>query len=416
MKKTIAYLACIVALISPSYFCSDVYSQNFVLLPGDINLPSDDRVDHEDIDEITRNIGNPIINSRLDRMDVDRDGAITLNDRQLVIEEFADTPHGRGTFSGDINLDGEVDVIEDESVPRSKMDVVLLIDTSASWIANGRRMAGDQRTGCNLFVTEYAPTSSGRRLACMKFSDDPFTFQPFLTPGFRYSTIGTNTLRFPPTNFATTAENPVQLNESSGTRRIIHQAIEDLEVNHIPTTTAFHLNPEGLVPPPSQLADCTLVVRDLEPTNIPFWFNECLIERGSTDTGRALFAASDLLTALDDHVPEREEAPNVVVIVTDGLPTLDGVGIVNEPGNDLADEIVQRALLNAAGEVMSEDGTEIYVVNYSARSAAVDDFYRGVGLDPSVVDVPVDTHYIPVESREEFFEAMSQLGRDLRNR
>ena len=177
----------------------------FFEIPGDFD--SNGIVDSDDIDCLTDDIGESL-NFMNFTKDLDGDGAITLSDREILIERFVDTPSGRGTFPGDINLDGVVDVLGDgfqlienlgttngasysegdingdgkvdvlrdafafvgnlgSSVPSSKMDVVLAIDISGSWSTANLEF---QREALQLFATEYEPTIDGRRLACLLYT------------------------------------------------------------------------------------------------------------------------------------------------------------------------------------------------------------------------------------------------------
>ena len=70
-------------------------------------------VDATDIDFYQGNIGLAAIDS-LQQLDLDEDGVVRLDDFQFHIENLVQTSNGQtGTFIGDINLDGTVDVLGD---------------------------------------------------------------------------------------------------------------------------------------------------------------------------------------------------------------------------------------------------------------------------------------------------------------
>jgi hypothetical protein len=79
-------------------------------LPGDFEPDGD--VDADDIDFYSGNIG-AMADGDLAQLDFDNDGVVTLDDHQFHIENFVQTPNGAGTFVGDINLDGSVNVLGD---------------------------------------------------------------------------------------------------------------------------------------------------------------------------------------------------------------------------------------------------------------------------------------------------------------
>ena len=73
-------------------------------------------MDADDIDFYGGNIGLPATGS-LAAIDLDGDGAITLADHNLHVTTLVQTSDGgTGTFVGDINLDGRVDVLGDSFV------------------------------------------------------------------------------------------------------------------------------------------------------------------------------------------------------------------------------------------------------------------------------------------------------------
>jgi hypothetical protein len=80
-------------------------------LLGDFN--DSGKVDAADIDFYQGNIGLPAIDS-LQPLDLDGDELVTLDDYRFHIENLVQTFNGQtGTFVGDINLDGKVDVLSD---------------------------------------------------------------------------------------------------------------------------------------------------------------------------------------------------------------------------------------------------------------------------------------------------------------
>ncbi|MDA8563175.1 hypothetical protein N9L06_01860 [Mariniblastus sp.] len=85
-----------------------------VALLGDFDNDGD--VDADDIDFFTGNIGNAATGS-LVQLDLDDSGTIDLADHQFHVEQLVQTSNGlTGTFIGDANLDGTVDVLGDAFV------------------------------------------------------------------------------------------------------------------------------------------------------------------------------------------------------------------------------------------------------------------------------------------------------------
>ena len=80
-------------------------------LTGDFDNDGD--VDADDIDFYSGNIGQPATGA-LAQLDFDGDGNVTLADHQFHIENYVQTSNGEtGTFVGDVNLDGTVNVLGD---------------------------------------------------------------------------------------------------------------------------------------------------------------------------------------------------------------------------------------------------------------------------------------------------------------
>jgi len=80
-------------------------------LVGDFNV--DRNVDVADIDRYSEQIGTPA-SGESTLLDFDADGIISANDLQIHIETYVQTSNGAvGTFLGDLNLDGSVDVLGD---------------------------------------------------------------------------------------------------------------------------------------------------------------------------------------------------------------------------------------------------------------------------------------------------------------
>lgn len=83
-------------------------------LPGDFEPDGD--VDVDDIDFYFGNIGSAA-DGELAQLDFDGDGQVTFADAQFHIENLVQTSNGEtGTFLGDLNLDGEVNVLGDAFV------------------------------------------------------------------------------------------------------------------------------------------------------------------------------------------------------------------------------------------------------------------------------------------------------------
>ena len=80
-------------------------------LAGDFD--NDNDVDIDDINFYVGNIGSAA-GGTLTQLDLDGDGFVTLNDRMIHIETFVQTSNGQtGSFLGDFNLDGTVNVLGD---------------------------------------------------------------------------------------------------------------------------------------------------------------------------------------------------------------------------------------------------------------------------------------------------------------
>ncbi|MDA8563979.1 hypothetical protein N9L06_05955 [Mariniblastus sp.] len=83
----------------------------FISKPGDFDLDGD--VDADDIDFYSGQLGQSAI-GELEQLDLDADGLVTLADHDLHVGALVETSSGGvGTFVGDINLDGTVDVLDD---------------------------------------------------------------------------------------------------------------------------------------------------------------------------------------------------------------------------------------------------------------------------------------------------------------
>ena len=83
-------------------------------LLGDFDLDGD--VDADDIDFYARNLDRPALGS-LAQLDLDDSGTIDREDLRIHVEDLVQTSNGQtGTFFGDANLDGTVDVLNDAFV------------------------------------------------------------------------------------------------------------------------------------------------------------------------------------------------------------------------------------------------------------------------------------------------------------
>ena len=83
-----------------------------VAMSGDFDMDGD--VDAEDIDFYSGETGNVPAAGALAQLDLTGDGVITLADYDFHIENLVQTSNGQvGTFVGDINLDGTVNVLGD---------------------------------------------------------------------------------------------------------------------------------------------------------------------------------------------------------------------------------------------------------------------------------------------------------------
>lgn len=89
-------------------------------LLGDFEPDGD--VDIDDVDFYVGNIGATATGALL-QLDLNSDGTIDLEDRRIHIETYVQTSNGQtGTFLGDLNLDGEVDVLGDAFVLVSNLN------------------------------------------------------------------------------------------------------------------------------------------------------------------------------------------------------------------------------------------------------------------------------------------------------
>ena len=80
-------------------------------LLGDFDIDGD--VDADDIDFYGGNIGMAA-DGELEQLDLDGDGMVTLSDHNMHVMQYVQTTNGgTGTFLGDLNLDGTVDVLGD---------------------------------------------------------------------------------------------------------------------------------------------------------------------------------------------------------------------------------------------------------------------------------------------------------------
>ena len=78
---------------------------------GDVNQDGD--ADCDDLDGYVGNLGASAT-AELAPLDINTDGTITLDDANTLITTLVQTSNGvAGTFSGDLNCDGEVNVLVD---------------------------------------------------------------------------------------------------------------------------------------------------------------------------------------------------------------------------------------------------------------------------------------------------------------
>ena len=89
---------------------------------GDFSLSGS--VGAEDIDFFTDQLDQVVdVDSELRELDLDGDGTITLDDHDLLVTSLVETSLGtQGTFVGDLNLDGRVDVVDDAFILVSNLD------------------------------------------------------------------------------------------------------------------------------------------------------------------------------------------------------------------------------------------------------------------------------------------------------
>ena len=100
---------------------AEVVADDFVL--GDTNQDGD--VDCDDLDGYVGNLG-ATVTAELAPLDVNTDGTITLDDANTLITTLVQTSNGiTGTFPGDLNCDGEVDVLEDAFALIGSLDNVV---------------------------------------------------------------------------------------------------------------------------------------------------------------------------------------------------------------------------------------------------------------------------------------------------
>ncbi len=79
--------------------------------PGDFDQDGD--VDLDDLDQFNGNLDSPATGA-LVSLDLDGDGTVGANDFQQHYEQLVETANGqKGTFAGDVNLDGTVNVLGD---------------------------------------------------------------------------------------------------------------------------------------------------------------------------------------------------------------------------------------------------------------------------------------------------------------
>lgn len=81
------------------------------LVPGDFDFDGD--VDSDDIEFYAGNIGAAVSGVTLELMDLDGDFVITIADHNAHINTLVETSNGVGTLLGDLDLDGDVDVLGD---------------------------------------------------------------------------------------------------------------------------------------------------------------------------------------------------------------------------------------------------------------------------------------------------------------
>jgi len=100
---------------NPGFNVDEVTATTFSDITPDLvgDFEPDGDVDIDDIDFYVGNIG-AAAEGDLAQLDLDGDEMITLADRQMHIETYVQTSNGQtGTFLGDVNLDGQVNVLGD---------------------------------------------------------------------------------------------------------------------------------------------------------------------------------------------------------------------------------------------------------------------------------------------------------------
>ena len=88
-----------------------IAAPNVVPVLGDFN--GDSVIDVSDLDQYIGNLGQPAV-GELAQLDLDSDGQITADDHEIHYSQLIETSNGQnGTFVGDANLDGTVNIMGD---------------------------------------------------------------------------------------------------------------------------------------------------------------------------------------------------------------------------------------------------------------------------------------------------------------